>query len=319
MSTHARQSSDLTSTRTAGDPVDGFLAALGALLARYRLVAERRYLQVGDTGRTAHVLVSGDGPPLVLVIGGAVPAAFWVPLMAQLRGRRLYAIELPGFGLTDPATYTPATLRRTAVDHLAGILDDLRLGPAPFVTQSMGSQWTNWLAEEEPGRVQRQVMIACPAFFLDTEAIPPFRLASLPGLGRLLMTLQRPSTKNAERMLRAVGESPDGLEELRDVMLATQRLPSYTPSLLALMRSVMSRTRPRPQIVTTANELRDVRHPVRLIWGERDPFGTVGAGQRIADLVPDADLHVVPGGHAPWFHQAERVGRLTHEFLEDPC
>ncbi len=317
MSTQARQRSNSTSTHTAGDPVDGFLAALDALLARYRLVAERRYVQVGDTGRKAHVLIAGDGPPLVLVIGGAVPAAFWVPLMAQLRGRRLYAIELPGFGLTDSATYTSDTLRRTAIDHLAGILDALRLGPAPFVTQSMGSQWTNWLAAAEPGRVQRQVMIACPAFFLDTSAIAPFRLASVPGLGPLLMTLQQPSTKNAARTLRAVGEDPDGLDELRDLMVATQRLPTYAPSLLALMRSVMSWTRPRPQIVTTANQLRDVRHPVRLIWGDRDPFGSVGVGRRIADLIPDADLHVVPGGHAPWFHHAERVGRLTHEFLGD--
>ena len=317
MSSQSSQRSHPTAIRGADDPVDGFLSALAALLARYRLVAERRHLRVGDTGRTAQVLIAGDGPPLVLVIGGAVPAAFWVPLMAQLRGHRLHAIELPGFGLTDATTYTPDTLRRTAVDHLAGILDSLGLGPAPFVTQSMGSQWTNWLAEEEPGRVQRQVMIACPAFFLDTSAIAPFRLASLPGLGPLLMTAQKPSTTNAERMLRAVGESPDGVEELRDILVATQRLPDYTPSVLALMRSVMRRTQPRAQVVTSANQLRQVRRPVRLIWGDRDPFGGVSAGQRIAELIPHADLHVVPGGHAPWFRQAERVGRLTQEFLED--
>ena len=131
------------------------------------------------------------------------------------------------------------------------------------------------------------------------------------------MALQRPSTKNAEKTLGAVGEDPHDLDELRDVLIAAQRLPAYTPSLLALMRSVMRRTRPRPQIVTSVNQLRQVRHPVRLIWGERDPFGSVGVGKRIAELIPDADLHVVPGGHAPWFHQAERVGRLTDSFLED--
>ena len=54
----------------------------------------------------------------------------------------------------------------------------------------MGSQWANWLAEDQPGTVHRQVMIACPAFILGTSAIPPFRLASLPGLGPLLMALQ---------------------------------------------------------------------------------------------------------------------------------
>jgi hypothetical protein len=58
MSTHATGRSALTSTRTASNPVDGFLSALGSLLARYELVVERRYLQVSDTGRKAHVLVS---------------------------------------------------------------------------------------------------------------------------------------------------------------------------------------------------------------------------------------------------------------------
>lgn len=293
----------------------GFLAALDAVLARYRVVAERRRVRVGGTGRTAQVLLAGDGPPLVLVIGGGVPAAFWVPLLARLPGRRLHAIELPGFGLTDPTTYAPDTLRWTAIDHLTGVLDALHLESAPFVTQSMGSQWTTWLAQEQPGRVQRQVMIGCPAFFLGTSAILPFRLASVPGLGPLLMALQRPSTTSAAATLRAVGEHPDGLPELRDLLVATQRRPAYRPSLLALMRSVMHWTRPRRPIVTTAEQLRQVRHPVRLIWGEQDPFGAVAAGTRIAELIPRADLHLVAGGHAPWLHQAERVGRLTEEFL----
>jgi len=249
------------------------------------------------------------------VIGGAVPAAFWGPLMAALPGRSLYAIELPGFGLTDPTTYHRDTLRRTAVGYLTGILDVLGLGSSDFVTQSMGSQWTVWLSADKPGRVTSQVMIGCPAFFLDTSAVLPFRLVSLPGLGPLLMSLQKPSEKNAELMMRMVGEDPAGLGELRDVLLAAQRVPTYTASLLTLMRAVMRWTRPRPQAVTTPDQLRRIGHPVRLIWGERDGFGRPDAGRRIAELIPDADLHVVPGGHAPWFHHADLVAGLTRQFL----
>jgi hypothetical protein len=32
--------------------------------------------------------------------------------------------------------------------------------------------------------------------------------------------------------------------------------------------------------------------------------------------MPDADLHVMPGGHAPWLHRAGQVAALTHEFLD---
>lgn len=250
-----------------------------------------------------------------MVIGGAIPAAFWAPLMARLAGRTLYAVELPGFGLTEPTTYHWATIRRTAVDYLAGVLDALELGSSQFVTQSMGSQWTIWLAGDQPGRVLSQVVVGCPAFFLDTSAVLPFRVASIPGVGPLLMSLQRPSAKNSERTLRMVGEDPAGLDELRDLLVATQRLPTYAPSLVALVRANLRWTRPRDLIVTTADQLRRTAHPVRLVWGRDDPFGGVQAGRRIAALIPDADLHVVPGGHAPWLHNADVVADLTAEHL----
>lgn len=304
----------------APDPdtaVAAFLDAQQRVLDRYNVPAQRRYVEVPATGGQAQVLVAGEGPPLVMVIGGAIPAAFWAPLMARLPGRTLYAVELPGFGLTDPVPYEPTTLRRRAVDHLAGVLDALSLGPGQFLTQSMGSQWTTWLAADHPGTVTAQVMVGCPAFFLDTSAVLPFRLASVPGLGRLLMSLQKPTAASTERTMRMVGEDPAGLAELRDVLLAAARLPTYAPSLLALMRASMRWTRPRPAVVTTADRLRSTRHPVRLVWGQRDPFGPVDAARRIAACIPDADLHVVPGGHAPWFHNADLVARLTREFMED--
>ncbi len=315
MVTHHIQTGEAEPSRDSGDSVAAFLDAQQRVLDRYRVTAQRRYIEL-PTGVQAQVLVVGEGPPLTMVIGGAVPAAFWIPLMAKLPGRTLYAIELPGFGLTDPIMYHPATLRRTAVDYLTGVLDVLGLGASQFVTQSMGSQWTAWLAADRPGRVASQVMVGCPAFFLDTSAILPFRLASVPVLGSLLMARQRPSAKGAEQVMRMVGEDPAGLGELRDVLLAAQRVPTYTPSLLALMRAVMSWTRPRPAVVTTPDQLRRIGHPVRLIWGERDSFGQPEAGRRIAELIPGADLHVVPGGHAPWFHHADQVAELTRVHLE---
>ena len=118
--------------------------------------------------------------------------------------------------------------------------------------------------------------------------------------------------------MRMVREDPRGLEDLRDVLIAAQRLPTYTPSLLALMRATMRWTRPRLAAVTTADQLGRIGHPVRLIWGERDRFGRPEAGRRIAELIPEADLRVVSGGHAPWFHHADAVGGLTREFLEVP-
>ena len=317
MDTHLIRTRTAAPARGASSAVSAFLDAQQRVLERYRVDAQRRYVDLPTTGVQAQVLVAGEGPPLMMVIGGAVPAAFWAPLMAKLPGRTLYAIELPGFGLTDPTTYRHDSIRQTAVDYLSDILDVLDVGPSQFVTQSMGSQWTAWLAADQPVRVTSQVMIGCPAFFLDTSAPLPFRLASVPGLGPLLMSVQKPSAKSAAHVMRTVGEDPTGLDELRDVLLAAQVVPTYTPSLLALMRAMMRWAQPRPAIVTAPAQLRSIGHPVRLIWGERDGFGPPAAGRRMAELIPGADLHVVPGGHAPWFHHADQVGRLTRQFMEE--
>ncbi len=212
--------------------------------------------------------------------------------------------------------YLPATLRRTAAEYLAGDLDVLGLEATRFVTQSMGSLCTSWLAADRPGTLTSQVMIGCPVFFLDTLAVLPFRLASVPGLGSMLMGPQRPSTANPERAMRTVGEDPVGFGELRDVLLAAQRPPTCTPSLLALMCAVMNWTRPRSQILSTPDQLRRIGHPVPLVWGQQDRFGKPEAGRRTAELISGSDLRLAPGGHTLWFHPADQVAELAREHLK---
>jgi pimeloyl-ACP methyl ester carboxylesterase len=294
----------------------GFREAQQHVLDRYGVDAESRLVTTMLGGR-AHVLVAGGGPPLAMVTGGLIPAAFWAPLMARLPGHTLYAIELPGFGLTEPVRYHHTTLRPTAVAFLSSVLDSLGLDGCRFVTQSMGSQWTAWLAGAQPGRVRSQVMLGCPAFFLDTSAPLPMRLLSVPGLGRAVTSLEKPSAKGAERVIRMVGEDPSDLPEIQGLLLATQQLPSYRGSMLALLRAAMRWTRPRAVSLVTAADLRRVGHPVRLIWGEQDPFGRLDSGRRVAELIPEADFRSVPGGHAPWLNHSELVADLTRPLVDE--
>lgn len=100
-------------------------------------------------------------------------------------------------------------------------------------------------------------------------------------------------------------------------LLACERLPEYGPGMLSLMNAVMRFGKPRPEIALTAEQLAKLRHPVQLIWGEKDPFGSVDVARRAADLLPDAELHIIPGGHGPWFHRAEEIGALVRRFLND--
>lgn len=71
----------------------------------------------------------------------------------------------------------------------------------------------------------------------------------------------------------------------------------------------------RPEIALTGRQLAEVDHPVQMIWGENDPFGSPAVARRAVGFLRDGELHIVPGGHAPWFRQAERVGDLAMQFL----
>lgn len=300
-----------------GRAVEEFEAAQHRLLSRYGIAAESRFIDVPAIGGKAHVLVTGEGPPLVMVIGGTTPAAFWAPLMPQLSGYTLFAMDLPGFGLTDPVEYRTATIRATAVDFLAQVLDGIGVDRGPFLTNSMGSLWTTWLSLDWPQRVTAQVQVGCPAFILGTSAPPPMRMMSIPAAGRLLLKLQPPSVRQVERVFAMVREEVSEISEIRDELLACERLPAYGPSMLSLMNAVMRVGKARPQIALTGEQLTRLRHPVQLIWGDRDPFGSVDVARRSAGLLPDAELHVVAGGHAPWFNRAEEVGTLARRFLND--
>lgn len=299
----------------AGPAVEEFKTAQRRVLDRYGIKAESRFITVPAIGGKAHLLVAGEGPPLVMVIGGTIPAAFWAPLMAHLGGYTLYAMDLPGFGLTDPASYQAGTMRSTATGFLGQVLDAAGIGRGHFVTHSQGSLWTAWLSAGQPGRVAAQVQIGCPAHILGTAAPLPMRMMSVPRIGRLLLNLQPPSIRQTEQIFAMVREDPSRIPEIRDLLLACERLPWYGDSLIALMRAVMRFGRTRSPIALDGEELARVSHPVQMIWGERDPFGSVAVARRAAGLLPDAELHVVPGGHAPWFNHAAEVGALARRFL----
>lgn len=297
--------------------VEEFETAQHRLLSRYGIAAESRFIDVPAIGGKAHVLVTGEGPPLAMVIGATTPAAFWAPLMPQLSAYTLYAMDLPGFGLTDPVQYRTATMRSTAVDFLAQVLDGLGVDRCPFLTHSMGSLWTTWLSLDRPQRVTAQVQVGCPALILGTSAPLPMRMMSIPAAGRLLLKLQPPSVRQVERVFEMVREAVSEIPEIRDVLLACERLPAYSPSMLALMNAVMRVGKARPQIALTGEQLTLLRHPVQLIWGDRDPFGSVDVARRSAGLLPDAELHIIAGGHAPWLNRAEEVGTHARRFLND--
>lgn len=291
-----------------------FIDAQQRMLDKHGVSAESRFVDVPSIAGQAHVLVSGDGPAVVMVNGIGIPGAMWAPLIAELDGVRLFVVDLPGYGLTDTTQDFARNLRQNAVRLLSETLDALGLGAPSFIANSLGSLFTSWLALDQPERVTAIIHVGCPAIVFDTSAPFPMRLLSVKPLGRLMTRLRPPSASQVDELSRMVKEHPLS-PELADLLLKTERLPGFRPTFLSMLHALIRLRGNRPGMSLTAEQLTRITQPTLLFWGQNDPFGSVDVGKRMVEAMPDAELHVVGGGHAPWLTQAKRIGPTATRFL----
>ena len=62
------------------------------------------------------------------------------------------------------------------------------------------------------------------------------------------------------------------------------------------------------------DELRQLAMPTLVLWGERDPLGSIPVAQAITDLIPHARLEVLPTGHGPWLGQPAQTAATVVDF-----
>jgi pimeloyl-ACP methyl ester carboxylesterase len=292
-----------------------FEVAQAAVLDRFGVQAERRYVAVDVLEGRAHVLVTGEGPPVLMLNGIGTPAAMWAPLMARIAGRTLHAVDLPAYGLTDPPPDEPPGLRAHAVGFIEGVLDGLGLERPAFISSSLGSLWALWLAIDRPQRVGAMAHVGCPALAPGTSAPLPMRMLSTRFLGAALMRLQRPSSRQVKQLSKMVRQYPLPLE-IAELILATERLPGFARTFRSNLRALLRLRGARARSALTESQLSAVEQPSLLVFADRDPMGSARAGRRMAEALPNAELHIGEGGHCPWLDDAEWIAEWVNRFLE---
>lgn len=293
---------------------DDFSIAQAAVLDRYGVDAEERWVPAPVVDGRAHVLRAGDGPPVVLLNGIGVPAAMFAPLMGRIDGFTQFAVDLPAYGLSDTTPGFAGDLRTNAVRFLCEVLDGLDLAAPVIVSNSLGSTWATWLAIDRPDRVAALAHIGCPAIVLGSSAPLPMRLLSTRPVGRLMMRMRPPSPRQVEQLARMVHEHPLPAE-IAALVLATERLDHFEETFLATLNRLLRLRGSRPEFAVDAAQLAAIDVPTLLVFARDDPMGGPRIGQAVADAVADAELHIVDGGHAPWIHHAQEVAEIVTPFL----
>ena len=272
-----------------------------------------RYVSHGAGGRV-HLLEKGSGQPLVILHGTGDPAGFFLPLLEALHGVRVIAPDRPGIGLSDPVELPIHGYREAAVSWLDGLLDVLGLETTALAGHSGGGVWALWYALARPERVTRLMLMGVPTL-PGTRAPLPIRLMTTPVLGAVLRRLVPPSPTSLMRLARAVGEGETigAHPELIDLLVVVARDPAAEQATRAEFRAfvsplaLLSRDGFRRHDRVRSEELGRLAMPTSVVWGQRDPLGSVAVARAVTGLIPGARLEVLPTGHGPWLGEPERT------------
>jgi pimeloyl-ACP methyl ester carboxylesterase len=288
------------------------------LLRDYRTEVQEHYIPLPEYGIRLRVLETGSGDPVLIVPGNTGDGFPFIPLIPELRNRRLLLLNRPGGGLSEGMSHTAGSFRDLAVSTIRRVLDYFSISLVSIIAHSMGGQWSLYFAMDSPQRVQALFLLGVPGNVLETCAPRALRLMSVPILNQLLFSaITAKGQEQALDGLSFMGHSRESREKLPQSMAECyyrfQRLPHYRVSSLSLMEAA---NRPGgARIRVTREELGRVQCPTLLIWGENDPFGSLSTGRQIAEALPRAELRVLPGGgHLPWLDDPAQCGALISRF-----
>jgi len=284
--------------------------AMERLLSLESATTHPRSRTVPVAGLALHMLEAGSGPPLLMLHGGGGGGANWYRLFPGLSASaRLIAPDLPGFGLSPDMAVRPP-LGNQAAEVLAGLLDALALPRVSVLGTSFGGLAGLRLAQHFPERVERLVL-------LDSA-----------GLGRAVSWVVRLGSRNLVAPW-ALRPGEQGTRLLLRGLLTSSRLPPEHERALVVWLTEVGRAHSwgalrrfagwRGQYeVVGARELRTLRLPVLVLWGECDRFFPVAQARLTVGNLADGRFHVLKGaGHSPNWECPEAVLVQVRRFLAE--
>jgi pimeloyl-ACP methyl ester carboxylesterase len=260
-----------------------------------------------------------DGDPGLLLHGVGTRAGTWLPLYPALTDRyRVYAPDRPGLGLSAAPSYRDRDLRSFLVAYLLDLLDDLAIERPHVVGNSHGGLQSFLLAIDHD-RVDRLQLVGAPGG-VSRDLPLLFRLMTVRGLNRALLWLlnRGDPVENARQSMERVNvvdtsAIPDAVYEL---LAAGQDLPGRQESQRSLATAQGSYGRAHP-LFDIRNEIVRIDRPTQFVWGTEDAFWPPAVGRPVAEKMPDAAFHQLPGhGHTPWLEPDDDAAELVRAFLD---
>ena len=268
-------------------------------------------------GRRVNVVELGSGPPIVFIHGLSGSWQNWLEQLSVFaREHRVITFDLPGFGASEmPAEKITISGYGRFVNAL---LDELGVGGAAVVGNSMGGFIGIELAIRFPERVERLVLVSAAGLSIEylrnERALAVLntlenRLAAYSGwlASRSDALARRPGARRL--IFGIVAHRP---ERLPGPLVAEQVRGSGKPGFLPALDALTD--------YPIRDRLGEIACPTLIVWGAEDKLVPARDADEFARLIPNSRKVVWPEtGHVAMIERPTAFNALLRAFLaEEP-
>jgi pimeloyl-ACP methyl ester carboxylesterase len=252
-------------------------------------------------GREIHYAEQGEGALALLIHGYPLDHTLWLDQLAALSGiRRVVALDLPGYGMSERVTGAALTMEELA-DQIAGLIQALGYDQADVVGLSMGGYVALALWELSPGTV-RSLVLSNTKSGADSEA------------------------GKAGREAQAQAVVADGRAALATKLIGALLAPSHDLTAAARLRTMVEAT-PVETIVASLRGmavrpdrtgiLGSITVPTLVTSGEEDGLIPPVDSHEMASAIPGSEFLVIPGaGHLSPIERPDAFSEALRRFWE---
>jgi pimeloyl-ACP methyl ester carboxylesterase len=257
-------------------------------------------------GKTIHYTVEGSGPALVFVHGFGGSTDAWKKLTPLLAPQyTVYALDLPGFGLSDKPADASYSMPAQA-DIVCALINALKLERVALIGHSMGGVIVADAARKLPEKINRLVLIE-PGFYYTPPAF----------IQNLFFPFDRAMAK---MFYSRMGREKSFIGSYYDTSLVTEKMidelliARHTPGAVEAMQSMGS----EPEAYKTHEDIAAaVSCPSLMVWGERGEKTRTREIEDCQRLVKGSQLVMVEScGHYVQDEKPEQAAKAILTFLK---
>ena len=255
---------------------------------------------------------SSSRPPVVFVHGVLVDGRLWETVAERLAAEGLpsYTPTLPLGAHRQPmnadADLSPTGIARLVLDFLAA----LDLSDVTIVGNDTGGAICQIMLAADTRRIGAAVLTDCDALgsFPPRGLAPLFRALRHPGVVACLAAGLR--SESFRHGPLAYGPLFSGQPD--SALTREWVQPLADKAIRRDLAKFARRVRPRV-LVEAASRFGQFTGPVRILWGETDPFFRTDLGRQLSEAFPHASFSTVPAGRTflPLDHPGEVAREIT--------